>query len=127
LTDAEMFARPAALPPIAFHLRHIARSLDRLLTYAEGHPLSPAQLAALDTEMAAGTVPEVLAEFHSGLARAMQRVQAIAPETFAAARAVGRNRLPTTVAGLLIHCAEHTQRHIGQMVTTAKLVTASVL
>jgi uncharacterized damage-inducible protein DinB len=121
-----MFARPAALPPVAFHLRHIVRSLDRLLTYAEGGVLTAAQLAALQAEMGEGTAAEVLAEFRAGLARAMQRVQAIAPETFAAARAVGRSQLPTTVAGLLIHCADHTQRHVGQMVTTAKLVTASV-
>jgi hypothetical protein len=36
LTDEQMEARPAGLSPVAFHLRHIARSLDRLLTYAEG-------------------------------------------------------------------------------------------
>jgi hypothetical protein len=51
----------------------------------------------------------------------MDRVLAIRPESFAEARGVGRQRLPTTVAGLLIHCAEHTQRHVGQMVTTVKV------
>jgi len=110
LSDAEMFARPAGLPSVAFQLRHIVRSLDRLLTYAEGRPLSEAQLAALKTEMDAGAAAEVLAEFREGLVGAVERV-----------RAFGTG-LPTTVAGLLIHCAEHTQRHVGQMVTTVKVV-----
>jgi hypothetical protein len=137
LREEQMFARPAGLPPVAFQLRHIARSLDRLLTYAESgdlyslerrgievRGLSEEQFAALATEMDAGTVAEVLEEFRVGLKVAMQRVGAVGPETFAEARGVGRRRLPTTVAGLLIHCAEHTQRHVGQMVTTVKVVLA---
>ena len=125
LSDAEMFARPCGLPSVAFQLRHVVRSLDRLLTYAEGRQLSEAQLAALKTEMDAGSVAKVMVEFREGLARAMERVLAISPGSFADARGVGRKMLPTTVAGLLIHCAEHTQRHVGQMVTTVKVVKAS--
>jgi uncharacterized damage-inducible protein DinB len=126
LNEAELFARPHGLPPVAFHLRHIARSLDRLLSYAEDQPLAHAQLAALRSEMEpGGSAAAVLTEFREGLARAMQRVRDIAPGTFAAARGVGRKQLPTTVAGLLIHCAEHTQRHVGQMVTTAKMCAAT--
>ncbi len=123
LGDEAMFARPFGLPSVAFHLRHMVRSLDRLLTYAEGRMLDEAQLAALATEMDAGTAAEALAEFRAGLPRAMERVRAVDPATFAEIRGVGRRRLPTTVAGLLFHCAEHTQRHVGQMVTTVKVVT----
>jgi len=83
LSDAEMFARPAGLPSVAFQLRHIVRSLDRLLTYAEGRPLSEAQLAALKTEMDAGAAAEVLAEFREGLVGAVERVRAFGPESFA--------------------------------------------
>jgi uncharacterized damage-inducible protein DinB len=132
LGDAEMFARPFGLPAVGFQLRHMVRSLDRLLTYAESgdleseepRGLSEEQLAALATEMDGGAAAEVLEEFRAGLRRAMERVRGFDPETFAEARGVGRRRLPTTVAGLLIHCAEHTQRHVGQMVTTAKVVVA---
>jgi hypothetical protein len=134
LDDIEMFARPAGLPSVAFQLRHIARSLDRLLTYTESgvlsssefrvgefRALSEAQLTALAAEMDGnGTAAEVLEEFRVGLARAMDRVRAVDPATFGEARGVGRKMLPTTVVGLLIHCAEHTQRHVGQMVTTVK-------
>ncbi len=122
LGDEAMFARPAELPPVAFHLRHIVRSLDRLLTYAEDRQLDTAQLAALGTEMAGASAVEVRQEFEAGMARAGERVRALQPELYAEPRGVGRKRLPTTVGGLLVHCAEHTQRHVGQMVTTAKLV-----
>ncbi len=130
LGDEGMFARPFGLPHVGFQLRHMVRSLDRLLTYAESGladrfqlpVLNEAQLAALATEMDGGTALEVLAEFRAGLARAMERLRAVDPATFAEVRGVGRKRLPTTVAGLLIHCAEHTQRHVGQMVTTVKVV-----
>jgi len=122
LSEKEMFARHFGLPPVAFQLRHMVRSMDRLLTYAEGRVLDEAQLAALGTEMAPGTVDEVMGEFRVGLKRATGRVLAIDPASFAEARGIGRKMLPTTVAGLLIHCAEHTQRHVGQMVTTVKVV-----
>jgi uncharacterized damage-inducible protein DinB len=125
LGDEQMFARPANLPPVAFHLRHIARSLDRLLTYAEGGALSEAQMMELQTEMEdEGSAATVMAEFREGLQSAMERVRALAPESFGEVRGVGRKMLPTTVAGLLIHCAEHTQRHVGQMVTTVKILSA---
>jgi uncharacterized damage-inducible protein DinB len=126
-SDAEMFARPAGLPSVGFQLRHIVRSLDRLLTYAEDHTLSEQQFTALKTEMEAGTAVEAVAEFRLSLLSAMDRVRAIDPETFPEPRGVGRERLPTTVAGLLIHCAEHTQRHVGQMVTTATVVRMSAV
>jgi hypothetical protein len=122
-----MFARPGGLAPVAFHLRHMARSLDRLLTYAEGEALNEAQLEALRTEMDGGSAAEVLTEFRDGLRSAKERASAFEPESFAEVRGIGRKRLPTTVVGLLIHCAEHTQRHVGQAVTTAKLVRATLV
>jgi uncharacterized damage-inducible protein DinB len=126
LSDEEMFARPAGLPSVAFQLRHIARSLDRLMTYAEGRQLDEAQLALLATEMSPdGSAAGALAEFRGNLRSAMERVAAISTESFPEPRGVGRKKLPTTVAGLMIHCAEHTQRHAGQMVTTVKVVLAS--
>jgi uncharacterized damage-inducible protein DinB len=122
LSEVEMFAQLFELPSVAFQLRHTVRSLDRLLTYAEVRELSEAQMAALNSEMDAGTVDEVMEEFRDGVAKAMTRVRMVAPESFAETRRVGRRQLPTTVAELLIHCAEHTQRHVGQMVTTVKVV-----
>lgn len=123
LSDAEMNARPFGVPSVAFHLRHITGSLDRLLTYAEGGALSGAQMDALHGEMdAAASAKFVLAAVRIGLSDARQRVMMISPESYEEPRGVGRARLPSTVGGLLVHCAEHTQRHIGQAVTTAKVV-----
>lgn len=123
LNDDRMFSRPAGIAPVAYHLRHMARSADRLLTYAEDRWLDDDQLAALQTEMKAGTAAEVLAEFRQGLADAKNRIVAIQPKRYEEPRGIGRKRLPTTVGGLLIHLAEHTQRHTGQAVTTAKIVS----
>jgi uncharacterized damage-inducible protein DinB len=124
LTEAQLLARPANLPPIAFHLRHIARSLDRLLTYAEGNQLTPDQLAALKTELEGNTGAEARAEFRTALSTSAARIRAIDSSRYNDPAGVGRNQLPTTVAGLLIHCADHTQRHTGQFVTTAKVLVA---
>lgn len=123
LSDAEVHARPGGAASIAFHLRHIPRSLDRLLTYAEGGQLSPAQLEGLrHEEDLGGTKAEQLAEFHEGLEAALARVRGFAGADLEKARGVGRKGLPTSVGGLLVHCADHTQRHTGQVVTTAKVV-----
>jgi uncharacterized damage-inducible protein DinB len=120
LSDAQRNARPFEVAPVGFHLRHIGRSLDRLLTYAEGEQLSEAQLMALRNEME--PTGDALEECVSMIAAAMARVKAFSPETYDEVRKVGRKGLSTTVGGLLIHCAEHTQRHVGQAVTTVKIV-----
>jgi uncharacterized damage-inducible protein DinB len=126
LTDAELNARPLGVEPIAFHLRHIARSLDRLLSYAEGTQLDATQKTALKTELDEGaTGAELMAEFTAALKTSEVRVRAFAPEDYNLERGVGRTMLPTTVGGLLVHCADHTQRHVGQIVTTAKVLLAT--
>jgi uncharacterized damage-inducible protein DinB len=123
LSDEEMEARPLGLPSVGFQLRHIARSLDRLLTYAEGQQLSERQMEALKTEMEAGPGKEAsLMEFAEGVEVSVKRVIAISPESFDERRGVGKKNLPASVGGLLVHCADHTQRHVGQLVTTAKVV-----
>ena len=123
LTGEQLEARPFGLPSVGFQMRHMVRSLDRLLTYAEGRQLDDEQLASLKSEMDGTGSREILfAEFERGIESAMQRVRAIGPTDYEVARGVGRKMLPTSVGGLLVHCADHTQRHVGQAVTTAKVV-----
>jgi uncharacterized damage-inducible protein DinB len=125
LTDEEMHARPAGLSPVAFHLVHIARSIDSLLTYAEGSQLNDQQLAAMNTESDAGaTRTDLFAELHAAVVNSAARIRAIHPASFDEPRGVGRKQPPTTVAGLLVHVADHTQRHVGQALTTSKFITA---
>lgn len=127
LSDEELNAKPGGIAPIAFHIRHIVRSTDRLLTYAEGVPLSSDQIASMKAELNPGaTREELFAELGSGLENAARRVQSFSTEALAEARAVGRQQMPTTVGGLLVHVADHTQRHVGQAITTAKIVKSTV-
>jgi uncharacterized damage-inducible protein DinB len=126
LSDEELNSRPAGIAPVAFHLRHIARSLDRLLTYAEGNPLTADQLAALKTESdPASTGTELFAELALAIENSVARVRAFKATELEQARGIGKKQLPTSVGGLLVHVADHTQRHVGQAITTAKVVLAS--
>ncbi len=66
LSDAEMHARPFGVASVAYQMRHMVRSLDRLLTYAEGRRLSAEQLSALAGEMPEGaTGVELFQEFRA--------------------------------------------------------------
>jgi uncharacterized damage-inducible protein DinB len=125
LTDAEVHAHPLTLPSIGFHLRHIARSTDRLLSYAEGNQLSTEQLTALKAEQS-GEEPlaTLLAEIEVSFSNAVDRVRVLATADFNTFRGVGRKQLPTSIGGALVHVADHTQRHVGQVVTTAKVLKA---
>jgi uncharacterized damage-inducible protein DinB len=123
LSMEQVWRRVGAVPALGFQLRHIAGSVDRLVTYLCGDQLSEAQIAQLKTEAAPGaSLDELLAAVGASLEDAAARVRAMAPESLYEPRYVGKKRLPTTVIGLLVHVAEHTQRHLGQAITTAKLV-----
>lgn len=125
LTGLEVNAGLAGLPSVAFQLRHIAGSVDRLLTYAEGHDLNEAQLADLRREAESASLPHLmLRDFSSSIERAGKRIRGFVGADLESQRLVGRKRLPSTIGGLLVHLAEHTQRHVGQMITTAKVVKA---
>jgi uncharacterized damage-inducible protein DinB len=123
LTEEQLNARPAGAASVAFHLRHIARSLDRLLTYAEGHSLSDDHLNALKSELSPDAKHGPLfAELSAAIAASAARVRAIDASRIEESRTVGKHQLPTTLGGLLVHIADHTQRHVGQAITTAKIV-----
>ena len=123
LTDEEINQRPAGLASVAFHLRHIPGSVDRLLTYAEERELSEEQLQTMKAEgSAVSSTSECLQILFDGLRAAADRVRRLNPSRFDQPRYVGRKRLPTTVGGLLVHVADHTQRHVGQAITTARVI-----
>jgi uncharacterized damage-inducible protein DinB len=120
-----LWTRPAGLAAVGFHLQHIAGVVDRLFTYARGEVLSDEQRAALAKE---GSPPEVptsvdvlLAALDAQVDRALDQLRATSPHALSEPRQVGRLRLPSTMLGLLFHAAEHTQRHIGQVLVTARV------
>ena len=125
LKDGQIHAQPLGLTSVAFHLRHIARSVDRLLSYAEGKPLSEEQLAALKSEKVGDeTLAMLMADVEFSFSNAADRVRVLATADLNTFRGVGKKQLPTTIGGALIHVADHTQRHVGQVVSTTKLLRA---
>jgi uncharacterized damage-inducible protein DinB len=122
LSTEDVWRRTGALPSLGFHLRHIAHSVDRLVTYLCGEQLSEAQIATLKQEAEPGaTLAELLADVDAKLSHAERRIRTIGAGMLDEPRYIGKKRLPSTVLGLLVHVAEHTQRHLGQAITTAKL------
>jgi hypothetical protein len=123
LSDDELNARPNGIAPVAFHLRHIARSLDRLLSYAEGRELNGEQIALLKSELDPGAIrSHLFAELEDAFALSNARIRLLCSVPIDEDRQVGKKQLPTTVGGLLVHVADHTQRHVGQAITTSKIV-----
>jgi uncharacterized damage-inducible protein DinB len=124
-TRDELWTEPGNSPSAGYHLQHAAGSLDRLFTYARGEQLNRAQLDVFARESAlAGdaTVDELVIAFIAAVERSLAQLRRTEESRVLDAREVGRGRLPSTVIGLLFHAAEHTQRHVGQVVTTIKIV-----
>lgn len=125
--DTVLWERPAGAASLGFHLRHIAGSLDRLFTYAHGRPLDARQLAAIPGEGLPGEPPagtaELLAGIDAAIDQALRALRATAEADLLAFRPVGRAALPSNVIGLLFHAAEHTQRHTGQVIATARILS----
>ena len=123
LSDHQIWQTAPGIASVAFQLRHIAGSVDRLITYLSGAQLCESQREALRSENTPGaTRHELLQTVAAAFSRAEAIVRQIDPATLTQTREVGRKKLPTTVAGLLTHIAEHTQRHVGQAIITSKLV-----
>ena len=126
ISTDQLWARPNSAASLGYHLRHAAGSLDRLLTYARGQQLNDRQLADLKREGEPGIPPQdaaaLVAHVQRAIDAALAQLKATRPEDLLEARAVGRAQLPSTVLGLLFHAAEHTTRHVGQAITTAKLI-----
>ncbi|KUG09378.1 DinB family protein [Solirubrum puertoriconensis] len=127
--DALLWERPAGVASVGFHLQHLTGVLDRLLTYARAEQLSPAQLAYLGAEgkpeQTTASTAELLQAFSQQVERALQQLRTTDPATLTETRGVGRAQLPSTALGLLVHAAEHTMRHLGQLLVTARVLQAS--
>ena len=126
LSVEQVWERPGGAASVGFHLRHIAGSLERLYTYARGLPLSDAQRAALRVEGDPGTPAAGAQALLELVSRAVDEALDVLRSTRDAEllefRPVGRAKLPSSTLGLLFHGAEHTQRHTGQVIATAKIL-----
>lgn len=132
LTTEEIWREPAgapSAPSCGFHLRHIAGSIDRLLTYTAGRSLTEEQFEFLAAERFPSHPPadarQLIAAAQARIDECLTVIRTTPDEILFEARAVGRAQLPTNVFGLLFHIAEHTQRHVGALIATAKFVRSS--
>ena len=125
----QVWLRKGGAASIGFHVRHTGGALDRLFTYARGELLSDAQRSALAIEQQPGDPPAPLRaiadEVGTIIDRALEQLRRTPSSSLLDPRRVGRAGLPSTVIGLLFHAAEHSTRHVGQAITTARLLSAS--
>ncbi len=123
-----LWEKPAGVASPGFHLQHIKGVIDRLLTYARGETLTAEQLSYLKQEDHAPSpsckTSELLALLNLQVDKALAQLSATDESTLTAFRGVGRAQLPSTVLGLLMHAAEHTQRHNGQLLVTVRILKA---
>lgn len=119
-----LWKRPAGVASVAFHLQHMTGVLDRLLTYAHAQMLSAAQLQYISEEGKEQpvTVNELVQQFNRQVDKALDQIKNTAVTTLFETRAVGRAQIPSTVMGLMVHAAEHTMRHLGQLLVTVKII-----
>ena len=128
LSVDQLWRQRGATATAGFHALHLAGALDRLFTYARGEMLDDAQKAAARAE--AVPHPELdgaalVAIVNAAVEKALAQLRATDAGTVLDERKIGRAGLPTTVLGALFHGAEHSSRHAGQFISTAKLVAAS--
>jgi hypothetical protein len=122
LTVEQLWAKPNGMTSAGFHAKHLAGSTERLSTYLEGNQLTGEQIAAMKAEgQGTESAQDLIAMVHQSLSRYEDLIRALSPAQFGEVREIGRKRLQTTAVSVAIHIAEHGQRHIGQVVSAAKL------
>lgn len=127
LNDTQWNARPGGVASVAFHVRHMAGVFDRMFTYARGATLSDAQFtvrALEDSSLAAQDIPALLTWFTTQIDERLEALRTFDESHLTDARELGRAKLPTTVIGCLVHAAEHSMRHYGQLFVTARVVVS---
>jgi uncharacterized damage-inducible protein DinB len=123
--EQKLWEKPAGVASVGFHLQHLSGVMDRLFTYARNESLTKQQLEYLSNEGQETndtSLKRILDAFNSQVDIAIKQLSEIKEETLIEFRSVGRKKLPSTVIGLLFHAAEHTMRHTGQLLVTAKFL-----
>jgi uncharacterized damage-inducible protein DinB len=120
----KLWERPGGVASVGFHLQHLAGVLDRLFTYARGESLNEIQTSSLAAEGKKDEslrIEDLVAAFRRQVDVALEQLRQIDIRSLTDPRGVGRAQLPSTVLGLLVHAAEHTQRHVGQLSVTVRV------
>lgn len=120
-----IWERPNGVASVAFHLQHLSGVLDRLFTYANNQILNEEQLELLTLESDSTqflTVKMLLTRFNNQVNKALTQLKNVEEKTLLEPRGIGRKQIPTNQLGLLFHAAEHTQRHVGQLLVTVRML-----
>lgn len=127
--DHLLWEKPAGVASPGFHLQHLTGVLDRLFTYAQEQLLTEAQLQSLkaegNRELANSDTAALLQTFNQQVDKALEQIKQVDEKELTTFRGVGRAQLPSNVLGLLFHAAEHTMRHIGQLLVTVRVLKHS--
>ena len=121
-----LWEKPAGVASPAFHLQHLTGVLDRLFTYARKELLTPVQLHALSIEgnqqETSSSMMELIELFNKQVDLSIHELSTVNIDMLTEVRTVGRKLIPATLIGLYVHAAEHTMRHIGQLLVTVKML-----
>lgn len=124
--DKLLWVRPAGMASTGFHLQHLSGVLDRVFTYARAAALTDEQFRELNEEgydTANKLSTRMLVErLNLQVDQALKQLEETDETTLTDYRGIGRAGLPSTVIGLLFHAAEHTMRHLGQLMVTVAVV-----
>jgi uncharacterized damage-inducible protein DinB len=123
--QSRLWEQPAGVASVAFHLQHIPGVLDRLFSYSNGSSITNTQLKYLSEEgLEDPSIKKetLLAKLSEKINQSLEHLKSVDPSTILHERTVGRKKLPSTVLGLLFHAAEHTMRHMGQLLVTARIL-----
>lgn len=126
MNDDIVWQSPRGAASIGYHIRHCSGSTMRMLTYIRGDALSAEQFAELEAEKEPDVTlgrEALLRIANAALDTALADARATAATELDQPRAVGRQKLPSNVRGLFYEIAIHTSRHVGQIATTARLLT----
>lgn len=126
-----LWERPGGIASPAFHLQHLTGVLDRLFTYAREEALTGEQLYSLsiegNKEKCTVDLSTMLELFDKQVDLSLNQLSKTDVDTLSGKREIGRQKIPTTLIGLYVHAAEHTMRHIGQLLVTVKVIKSAEL
>lgn len=125
-SPALLLEKPGGVASVSFHLKHLSGVVDRLFTYARGEMLREDQMQYLKTETSGDndSAAVLVDRFRKQVRAAIEELKAADIHTLTDERTVGRKKIPSTVIGLWFHAAEHIQRHVGQLIVTARMLKA---
>ncbi len=125
-----LWEKPAGVASPAFHLQHLTGVIDRLFTYARKELLTDQQMQSLSIEgkklETNSSMEQLIQNFDHQVEAAIKDLRSVNTNSLTEPRGVGRKQIPTTLIGLYFHAAEHSMRHIGQLLVTVKVLKDSL-